>query len=158
MKSVLCMMAIFAAVAAIAKPGETSAANGRGNGPKTAQELTREADAEYTPDVVALLEAKYWRDVSNETGRAFWHGTRKTAVADPSNMVNLVVYEDGRVFKDAAKKQTAKERVDAANKDLKKTVDTKGVPKALAEARKKREEEKAKGTVEINKEVKAGAK
>jgi len=51
---------------------------------------------------------------------------------------------------------TPKMSVAASNKRLPRTVDKKGVPKALADAREKRAAEKAHGTVEVNSEIRAG--
>jgi len=107
-------------------------------------------------EVLALLQAKYERDVSNETGRVFWHGKKIDTITDASNKVVITTFADGKRFIDKANVITPKMSVENANKKLPRTVDKKGVPKALVEAREKRAAEKALGTVEVNREIKAG--
>jgi len=110
-----------------------------------------------SPDVVSLLQAKYRRDVSNEAGRVFWHGKKIGTVTDPSNNVTITTFSDGKRFFDPAKVTTPKMSVEAANRNHPRTVNKKGVPQALAEARERRAREKANGTVEVSVEVKAGS-
>lgn len=92
-------------------------------------------------DVVKLLEAKYQRDMKTSEGRKFWHGKLVSHIADPSNVVVITTHEDGKVFKDTAKVVRPIDSVNAANKRLKRTVNKKGVPKKLADARQRRADE-----------------
>jgi len=107
-------------------------------------------------DIFRLLQAKYERDMSNETGRVFWHGKKIHTITDPSNNVVITTFEDGKRFVDKARIITPKMSVEAANKKLPITY-KKGVPKKLVEARERRASEKSKGTVEITNEVKPGS-
>jgi len=101
-----------------------------------------------------LVEAKYNRDVSTTAGRQSWHGNKKSSVLDVSNDVMVVTYEDGTVFRDSQKKN-AQQRVAEANKRLSRPVLTKGIPKALAEARIRAAANRT-NTVEVTQEITAG--
>ena len=107
-------------------------------------------------DVVKLLEAKYQRDMKTSEGRKFWHGKLVSDIADPSNVVVITTHEDGKVFKDAAKVVRPIDSVNAANKRLKRTVNKKGVPKRLADARQRRADEVNMGPTNVTVTITAG--
>lgn len=107
-------------------------------------------------DVLKLLEAKYQRDMKTSEGRKFWHGKLVSHIADPSNVVVITTHEDGKVFKDAAKVVRPIDSVNAANKRLKRTVDKKGVPKKLADARQRRADEINMGPTNVTVTITAG--
>lgn len=107
-------------------------------------------------DVLKLLEAKYQRDMKTSEGRKFWHGKLVSHIADPSNVVVITTHEDGKVFKDAAKVVHPIDSVNAANKRLKRTVDKKGVPKRLADARQRRADEVNMGPTNVTVTITAG--
>lgn len=107
-------------------------------------------------DVVKLLEAKYQRDMKTSEGRKFWHGKLVSNIADPSNVVVITTHEDGKVFKDAAKVVRPIDSVNAANKRLKRTVNKKGVPKKLADARQRRADEVNMGPTNVTVTITAG--
>jgi len=107
-------------------------------------------------DVVKLLEAKYQRDMKTSEGRKFWHGKLVSHITDPSNVVVITTHEDGKVFKDAAKVVRPIDNVNAANKRLKRTVDKKGVPKKLADARQRRADEVNMGPTNVTVTITAG--
>lgn len=107
-------------------------------------------------DVVKLLEAKYQRDTKTSEGRKFWHGKLVSNIADPSNVVVITTHEDGKVFKDAAKVVRPIDSVNAANKRLKRTVNKKGVPKKLADARQRRADEVNMGPTNVTVTITAG--
>ena len=103
-----------------------------------------------------LINRKYHRDCKTDSGRAAWHGKRLSTVTDASNMVNIVTFEDGTVFRDAAKIKTPAEQVAASNAKRKTTVATNGVPAALAEARVRRAAEIDQGPTNITVTIEAG--
>ena len=103
-----------------------------------------------------LLEAKYQRDMKTSEGRKFWHGKLVSNIADPSNVVVITTHEDGKVFKDAAKVVRPIDSVNAANKRLKRTVNKKGVPKKLADARQRRADEVNMGPTNVTVTITAG--
>lgn len=107
-------------------------------------------------DVLKLLEAKYQRDMKTSEGRKFWHGKLVSHIADPSNVVVITTHEDGKVFKDAAKVVRPIDSVNAANKRLKRTVNKKGVPKRLADARQRRADEVNMGPTNVTVTITAG--
>lgn len=107
-------------------------------------------------DVVKLLEAKYQRDMKTSEGRKFWHGKLVSNIADPSNVVVITTHEDGKVFQDAAKVVRPIDSVNAANKRLKRTVNKKGVPKKLADARQRRADEVNMGPTNVTVTITAG--
>lgn len=107
-------------------------------------------------DVVKLLEAKYQRDMNTSEGRKFWHGKLVSHVADPSNVVVITTHEDGKVFKDPAKTVRPIDSVNAANKRLKRTVNRKGVPEKLADARQRRADELDMGVTNVTVTITAG--
>lgn len=105
-----------------------------------------------------LVAQLYANDMKTVEGRARWHGAKVSDTLDVSNAVRITRFKDGTEFRDPATvKSDAKTRLEASKKKLKYTVTTNGVPKALAEARKRR-------AVEVNAEsnvtitVKAGGK
>ena len=103
-----------------------------------------------------LINRKYHRDCRTDSGRAAWHGKRISTVTDASNMVNIVTFEDGTVFRDAAKIKTPAEQVAASNAKRKTTVTTNGVPAALAEARVRRAAEIDQGVTNVTVTIEAG--
>ena len=108
-------------------------------------------------DVVKLLEAKYQRDMNTSEGRKFWHGKLVSHVADPSNVVIITTYEDGRIFKDPAKTVRPIDSVNGANSKLKRTVNRKGVPEKLADARQRRADELDMGVTNVTVTITAGS-
>lgn len=103
-----------------------------------------------------LINRKYHRDCRTDSGRSAWHGKRISTVTDASNMVNIVTFEDGTVFRDAAKIKTPAEQVAASNAKRKTTVATNGVPAALVEARVRRAAEIDQGPTNITITIEAG--
>ena len=103
-----------------------------------------------------LINRKYHRDCRTDSGRAAWHGKRISTVTDASNMVSVVTFEDGTVFRDAAKIKTPAEQVAAANAKRKTTVTTNGIPAALAAARRRRAAEIDQGVTNITITIEAG--
>jgi hypothetical protein len=103
-----------------------------------------------------LINRKYHRDCKTDSGRAAWHGKRISTVTDASNMVSIVTFEDGTVFRDAAPVRTPAQQVAAANKKRKTTVTTNGIPAALAEARLKRAAEIDQGPTNVTVTIEAG--
>lgn len=93
-----------------------------------------------------LVAQLYANDMKTVEGRARWHGAKVSDTLDVSNAVRITRFKDGTEFRDPATvKIDAKTRLEASKKRLKYTVTTNGVPKALAEARKRR-------AVEVNAE------
>ena len=90
-------------------------------------------------DLVAalqLMNRKYHRDCQTENGRKAWHGKQLSKIADVESMESIETYEDGTVFRlpaEPPKRQTPKQP----------TLNAKGVPTRLAEARARRQAEKA---------------
>ena len=103
-----------------------------------------------------LINRKYHRDCQTDSGRAAWHGRRISTVTDASNMVSVVTFEDGTVFRDKAKIKTPAEQIAAANAKRKTTVTTNGIPAALAAARKRRAAEIDQGPTNVTVTVEAG--
>ena len=103
-----------------------------------------------------LINRKYHRDCRTDSGRAAWHGKRISTVTDASNMVSVVTFEDGTVFRDAAIIKTPAEQVAAANAKRKTTVTTNGIPAALAAARRRRAAEIDQGVTNITITIEAG--
>ena len=103
-----------------------------------------------------LINRKYHRDCRTDSGRSAWHGKRISTVTDASNMVNIVTFEDGTVFRDAAPVRTPAQQVAASNAKRKTTVVTNGVPAALAAARRRRAAEIDQGVTNITVTVEAG--
>ena len=87
-----------------------------------------------------LMNRKYHRDVSTTEGRRAWHGRLVSQAVDTNALIRVDTYEDGMVFTNAFKLRTPAANVAAANARLKTTL-IKGVPKELAEARLRRQNE-----------------
>lgn len=92
-----------------------------------------------------LINRKYHRDCETGSGRAAWHGRlRRETVAtnDVGELVKTEIHDDGQTFTFTSRVVTAAASVSSANSRLSTTM-TRGVPAALAEARRRREQEKS---------------
>ena len=89
-----------------------------------------------------LINRKYHRDCERADGRRAWHGNLVGQSVDTNLLVKTETYSDGTSFTFPFQPNTAAENVAAANAKLKTSM-TKGVPTALAEARERRQAEKA---------------
>lgn len=107
-------------------------------------------------DAIKSVRELYVRDNATAEGRKRWNGKVVETTVDTNTMVRTTVHENGRVFVEPAKVSTHIESVMAANKRLKTTVSTNGVPKALAEARLRRQAEKDLGVSNVTVTVTAG--
>ena len=109
-------------------------------------------------DLIAALQLvnrKYHRDVSTETGRRAWHGARTREVVDTNTLEKVTYYEDGTAFTDQARIVTPQDSVNAYNASLPKPVMTNGVPARLASAR-LRQRENSTTTNEVTVVIRAG--
>lgn len=97
-------------------------------------------------DLVAalqLLNRKYHRDCESPSGRAAWHGKmRESVVTNGTELVKTETHEDGKVFVFRSRRRPPAVAVSNFNARLRTTM-SKGVPRALAEARARRQAEKA---------------
>ena len=107
-------------------------------------------------DAIKSVRELYVRDNSTAEGRRRWNGKVIETTVDTNTMVRTTVHENGRVFVEAAKVTTPSQSVAASNAKLKTTVSTNGVPKALAEARLRRQAEKDQGVSNVTVTVTAG--
>lgn len=91
-----------------------------------------------------LMNRKYHRDCERADGRRDWHGklVGQSVTTNGETLVKTERHEDGMVFTFEAPYVPPVVAVSNANARLKTTM-VKGVPKALAEARLRREQEKA---------------
>ena len=97
-------------------------------------------------DLIAALQLvnrKYHRDCESPGGRNAWHGklVGQTVSTNGTTLVKTEQHEDGAVFRFEAPYVPPSVSVSNANARLRTTL-VKGVPKALAEARLRREQEK----------------
>lgn len=140
MKSELMIAAVCAAVCApVNAPAQAGAET---NTADIVEEIITEAvkvieeegwTAQDVGDAIRSLRGLYLRDNATRDGRRRWHGnTVGMPVTDAARGVVITTYEDGEVFEDATEPPLKKPRV---------TLTTKGVPKALADARAKRQAE-----------------
>lgn len=98
---------------------------------------------------LGLLNRKYHREIEGAPGRKAWHGRLVREVMNTNNLTKTEIYEDGSRFTFSFKPRTSASSVSNRNARLK-TVMTNGVPRALAEARLRRQVELATtGTVTI---------
>ncbi len=106
-----------------------------------------------------LVTQLYANDMKTVEGRARWHGAKVSDVLDVSNAVRITRFKDGTEFRDpAVTVSNAKTRLEASKKRLKyPVVATNGVPKALANARKRRAAE-ANAESNVTIKVTAGGK
>lgn len=91
-----------------------------------------------------LINRKYHRDCLQGEGRKAWHGrlTHESVVTNEAGeLVKTEYHDDGQTFTFTSRVVTAAANVTASNSRLKTTM-TRGIPAALAEARRRREEEK----------------
>lgn len=95
-------------------------------------------------DLVAalgLINRKYHRDVDTKTGtiqkRKDWHGRLVTEIVDTNALTRTQIYEDGMTFVDPWASHIMPKPPPAPD------LNAQGVPKALAEARARRKQEKA---------------
>lgn len=91
-----------------------------------------------------LINRKYHRDCERGAGREAWHGklTLQTVVTNGETLVKTERHEDGTEFTFEAPYIPPAVAVSNANSRLKTTM-VRGVPKELAEARLRREQEKS---------------
>ena len=91
-----------------------------------------------------LMNRKYHRDCEQGDGRRAWHGklVGQSVTTNGETLVKTERHEDGTVFTFEARYVPPAVAVSNANARLRTTM-VKGVPKALAEARLRREQEKA---------------
>ena len=97
-------------------------------------------------DLIAALQLvnrRYHRDCESPGGRNAWHGklVGQTVSTNGTTLVKTEQHEDGAVFRFEAPYVPPSVSVSNANARLRTTL-VKGVPKALAEARMRREQEK----------------
>ena len=91
-----------------------------------------------------LMNRKYHRDVDNSlAGRQAWHGKLISQEIDEENEIKISTYEDGTQFIDKFTAQSPAREVEKSNAQLPRTLNTRGIPPALQEARVRREAEKA---------------
>ena len=90
---------------------------------------------------LGLLNRKYHREVERPEGRRAWHGRLVREIVDTNSMEKVEVYEDGSRFAFPFIQRDSPAAISNRNAQLKVTM-SKGVPKALAEARARRAEEK----------------
>ena len=106
------------------------------------------------PELVAALQLvnrKYHRDCETPSGRRAWHGGLKlqTVVTNGTTLVKTETHEDGQSSTFTAPYVPPAVAVSNSNARLKTTL-TKGVPKALAEARLRRlQEQQTTNTVSV---------
>lgn len=89
-----------------------------------------------------LLNRKYHREVERPDGRRAWHGRLERESIDTNAWIKTEFYEDGASFTFPISPRDPAVSVSNRNARLTTTL-VKGVPKALAEARLRREQEKA---------------
>lgn len=85
------------------------------------------------PDISTFLAARYYRDISNETGRVAWHGRLVAEAIDTNALVKVETYADGWVWREPMKPK-AVIRSKSADPNL---------PERLRAAREKRQRELA---------------
>lgn len=108
-------------------------------------------------DAIKSVRELYVRDNATSEGRARWNGKIVgSPIVDTNAMTKTTVYENGRVFVDQAVVRPPAESVAKSNAKLKTTVTTNGIPKALAEARLRRQAEKDQGVSNVTVTVTAG--
>lgn len=90
-------------------------------------------------DALGLVNRMYHRDVQTASGRVKWHGRLTREIVDTNACMKVEVYSDGARFTNAFRRVSATER----NRRLKTTVNARGIPTRLAEARQRRADEKA---------------
>ena len=88
-----------------------------------------------------LMNRKYHRDCETSSGRVSWHGKLVSQEINTNTLEKVEVYADGARFVFPFEAKNTAQAVSNANARLKTTL-VKGVPKALAEARQRREQEK----------------
>ena len=142
-KSAFCALALAAALAPL-----TLRPDGTGD-PVVAQTLFSDGTTNTwtQADLIAalqLMNRKYHRDCERAEGRRDWHGklVGQSVATNGETLVKTERHEDGTVFTFEAPYVPPAVAVSNANARLRTTL-VKGVPKALAEARLRREHEKA---------------
>ena len=91
---------------------------------------------------LGLLNRKYHREVERAEGRRAWHGRLVSEIVNTNSMEKVEVYEDGSRFTFPFVLKDTPAAISNRNAQMKVTM-ARGVPKALAEARARRQEEKA---------------
>ena len=91
---------------------------------------------------LGLLNRKYHREVERAEGRRAWHGRLVSEIVDTNLLQKVEVYEDGSRFTFPFVPKDTPAAISNRNAQLKVTM-AKGVPKSLAEARARRQMEKA---------------
>ena len=140
MKKILIMSLLLASVVSLADGEESS--------PILAETLSLSgATNTWTQaDLIAalqLMNRKYHRDVDNSlAGRQAWHGKLIAQEIDEENEIKISTYEDGTQFIDKFTIQSPAREVEKSNSQLPRTLNTRGIPPALQEARVRREAEK----------------
>lgn len=89
---------------------------------------------------LGLLNRKYHREVATPSGRSAWHGQLTKEVIDADAETKTEYHEDGTSFTFKFKKITPAQAV--TNKNATLSVNTNGIPVALAKARLLRAQEK----------------
>ena len=142
-QSAFCALALAAALAPL-----TLRPDGTGD-PVVAQTLFSDGTTNTwtQADLIAalqLMNRKYHRDCERAEGRRDWHGklVGQSVATNGETLVKTERHEDGTVFTFEAPYVPPAVAVSNANARLRTTL-VKGVPKALAEARLRREHEKA---------------
>ena len=142
-KTAFCALALAAALAPL-----TLRPDGTGD-PVVAQTLFSDGTTNTwtQADLIAavqLMNRKYHRDCERADGRRYWHGklVGQSVTTNGETLVKTERHEDGTVFTFEAPYVPPAVAVSNANARLTTTL-VKGVPKALAEARLRREQEKA---------------
>lgn len=107
-------------------------------------------------DAIKSVRELYVRDNATADGRKRWNGPIVETRVDTNTMTRTTIHENGRVFVEQAKVTTPSQSVAASNARLKTTISTKGVPKALADARLRRQAEKDMGVSNVTVTVTAG--
>jgi hypothetical protein len=154
------ILCVFLSLAALALPAAAAT-----NTPVTAEAVIGEvlkviADEGWTAadvaDAIKSVRGLYLRDNATKQGRTRWNGKIIKTVVDTNALTRTTTHENGRVFVDAYKLQTAVSRVAAANKRV--IAATNNIPARLAAARLRRAAEINAGPTNVIVTIKAGVK
>ncbi len=105
---------------------------------------------------LGLLNRKYHREVERSDGRRAWHGRLVSETVNTNSMEKVEVYEDGARFTFPFEVKDSQAAISNRNAKMRVTLKN-GVPKALAEARLRRVDEKAETNI-VNVVTGPGAK
>ena len=143
------VFALCAALAAFAAASALADDQAPAESPVIAQTLLSDGSTNTwtQADLIAalqLINRKYHRDCEAPSGRRAWHGKLvvETVSTNGTTLVKTEQHEDGAVFRYEAPYVPPSVAVSNANARLMTTL-VKGVPKALAEARLRREQERS---------------